>query len=158
MLTASEKSSAEDAAATAPQSIDTSNVEDQFEPKNETIAGTSDDKSGAAGNESATAAPEYPKSWKLFVIVAALCLAVFLVALDQTIVAVAVPRITDHFHSLDDVGWYDLPQTPPPGPIANVIRYGSAYLLTRAALQPSFGRIYAQFDVRQSYQIILNMC
>lgn len=101
----SESSSAEDAAAiTTPQSIDLSNVEDQLEPKTETIAGTSEEKGGAT-NESATADPEYPKAWKMLVIVAGLCLAVFLVALDQTIVAVAVPKITDHFHSLDDVGW-----------------------------------------------------
>jgi hypothetical protein len=109
MLEVSEKSSAEEAAAaaaTTPQSIDLENVKGQLEPENETIAGMTEDKSGAARNEGTTAAPEYPKAWKLFVIVAALCLAVFLVALDQTIVAVAVPKITDHFHSLDDVGWH----------------------------------------------------
>lgn len=105
MLKISEKSSADEAAATTPRSIDLSNAEDQLEPKSETIAGTSGVKSGAARDQSASTAPEYPKAWKLFVIVAALCLAVFLVALDQTIVAVAVPKITDHFHSLDDVSW-----------------------------------------------------
>jgi hypothetical protein len=40
------------------------------------------------------------------VIIVALCLAVFLVALDQTIIATAIPRITDHFHSVQDIGWY----------------------------------------------------
>jgi hypothetical protein len=24
---------------------------------------------------------------------------------DNTIIATAIPRITDHFHALDDVGW-----------------------------------------------------
>jgi hypothetical protein len=43
----------------------------------------------------------------------ALCTAVFCVALDNTIIATAIPRITDDFHALQDVGWY-----------------GSAYLLT----------------------------
>ena len=43
--------------------------------------------------------------WKLLAIVVALCLAVFLVALDQTIVSTAIPRITDHFHSTADIGW-----------------------------------------------------
>jgi hypothetical protein len=108
MLEVSEKSSAKEAEATSPQSIDLPKAEDQLEPEDKAIAGTSEEESGAARSETASAAPEYPKAWKLFVIVAALCLAVFLVALDQTIVAVAVPKITDHFHSLDDVGWYDL--------------------------------------------------
>ena len=43
----------------------------------------------------------------------ALCTAVFCVALDNTIIATAIPKITDDFHALQDVGWY-----------------GSAYLLT----------------------------
>lgn len=71
---------------------------------------------------------EYPASWKLAIITIALCMAIFLVALvslhlfftshptqckqgiqsrlihdkDTTIVAAAIPRITDHFKALDD--------------------------------------------------------
>jgi hypothetical protein len=48
---------------------------------------------------------EYPHGLKLVVILAALCLAVFLVALDQTIIATAIPKITDHFNSIKDIGW-----------------------------------------------------
>lgn len=36
----------------------------------------------------------------------ALCIATLCVALDNTIIATAIPRITDEFHSLSDVGWY----------------------------------------------------
>ena len=36
----------------------------------------------------------------------ALCIATLCVALDNTIIATAIPRITDEFHSLKDVGWY----------------------------------------------------
>lgn len=72
----------------------------------------------------------YPHGLKLAVILAALCLAVFLVALDQTIIATAIPKITDQFNSIQDIGWY-----------------GSAYLLTTTALQPTFGRIYTIFSV-----------
>jgi hypothetical protein len=36
----------------------------------------------------------------------ALCIATLCVALDNTIMATAIPRITDEFHSLTDVGWY----------------------------------------------------
>jgi hypothetical protein len=74
---------------------------------------------------------EYPHGFKLAVILAALCLAVFLVALDQTIISTAIPKITDHFRSIKDIGWY-----------------GSSYLLTATALQPTFGRIYTIFNVR----------
>lgn len=78
----------------------------------------------------------YPHGLKLVVILAALCLAVFLVALDQTIIATAIPKITDQFNSIQDIGWY-----------------GSAYLLTTTALQPTFGRIYTIFSVsKQTYR------
>lgn len=49
---------------------------------------------------------EYPAAWKLIAITIALCLCVFCVALDNTIIATAIPRITDQFNALDDVGWY----------------------------------------------------
>ncbi|KAH6680267.1 MFS multidrug transporter-like protein [Halenospora varia] len=77
---------------------------------------------------------EYPHGVKLFVILGALCLAVFLVALDQTIIATAIPRITDKFNSIKDIGWY-----------------GSAYLVTATALQPTFGRIYTIFSIKYTF-------
>lgn len=49
---------------------------------------------------------EYPSGLKLYLITLALCLAVFLMALDNSIIATAIPHITDEFLSLDDVGWY----------------------------------------------------
>ncbi|KAF7290398.1 Major facilitator superfamily transporter [Mycena chlorophos] len=73
----------------------------------------------------------YPQGLKLALITVALCLAVFLVALDNTIIATAIPKITAQFNSLDDVGWY-----------------GSAYLLTTAAFQLPFGRFYAFLSVK----------
>ncbi|KAK4903777.1 hypothetical protein LTR66_017980, partial [Elasticomyces elasticus] len=45
---------------------------------------------------------EYPSGGKLAVISIALFLAVFLMALDNTIIATAIPKITDQFHSLND--------------------------------------------------------
>lgn len=75
--------------------------------------------------------PEYPTAWKATLIIGAIFLAVFLVALDQTIIGTAIPRITDQFRSVGDVGWY-----------------GSAYFLTSTALQPTWGRIYTIFNVR----------
>lgn len=74
---------------------------------------------------------EYPGGVKLVLITIALCLAVFLMALDNSIIATAIPKITDQFHSLDAVGWY-----------------GSAYLLTTAALQLLFGKFYSYLNIK----------
>ena len=50
---------------------------------------------------------QYPKSIKLALLIVAICLAVFLlVAFDSTIIATAMPRITDHFDSVQDIEWY----------------------------------------------------
>ena len=78
--------------------------------------------------------PDYPSGLKLAIIVAALALAVFLMALDNTIIATAIPRITDQFKSLNDVGWY-----------------GSSYLLTTCALQLFFGKLYTFFKIKNVF-------
>lgn len=72
----------------------------------------------------------YPHGFKLYIILLSLCLTIFLVALDQTIISTAIPKITDQFKSVEDIGWY-----------------GSSYLLTTTALQASYGSLYAIFDV-----------
>lgn len=85
------------------------------------------------GKDSTTdqeADPEYPGVFKAVLIVVSLFITVFLVALDQTIIGTAIPKITDQFHSVQDVGWY-----------------GSAYFLTSTALQPTYGRIYKILNV-----------
>lgn len=43
---------------------------------------------------------------RVLLIAIVLCLATFCVAVDNTIISTAVPRITHDFHSIDDVGWY----------------------------------------------------
>jgi len=77
----------------------------QHDSETTSIAGPPKDEEGIPDGTSDSELPDYPQGWKLLAIVAALCLAVFLVALDQTIIATAIPRITDQFHSLDDVAW-----------------------------------------------------
>jgi hypothetical protein len=57
------------------------------------------------GEQISDESPKYPQGLKLVTIITALCLAVFLVALDQTIISTAIPKITDRFHSVDDIGW-----------------------------------------------------
>ncbi|KAL9623094.1 MAG: hypothetical protein Q9160_002608 [Pyrenula sp. 1 TL-2023] len=81
---------------------------------------------------------EYPTGLKLAIITIALCLSVFLVALDNTIIATAIPRITDEFKALNDVGWY-----------------GSAYLLTTCAFQLLFGKFYTFFSLKWVYLIAI---
>ena len=76
----------------------------------------------------------YPQGWKLGLITVALCLSVFCMALDNTIIATAIPKITDKFHALDDVGWY-----------------ASAYLLTTCAFQLIFGKLYTFYSIKWTY-------
>jgi hypothetical protein len=47
----------------------------------------------------------YPGKAKAALIMSSLYISVFLVALDRTILGTAIPRITDQFHSIDDIGW-----------------------------------------------------
>lgn len=49
---------------------------------------------------------QYPTGTRLAMIILALVLSIFLVALDMTIVATAIPKITDEFKRLDEVSWY----------------------------------------------------
>ncbi|TQN65339.1 Aspyridones efflux protein [Colletotrichum shisoi] len=83
---------------------------------------------------------DYPGGMKLALIVAAACFSVFLMALDNCIIATAIPRITDEFNSLDDVGWY-----------------GSAYLLTTASLQLLCGKLYSFFSIKWMYLIAIGI-
>lgn len=47
----------------------------------------------------------YPHGVRLVLTAVALCMSIFLVALDGTIVSTAIPTIADEFDSLHDVGW-----------------------------------------------------
>ncbi|KAH8647283.1 major facilitator superfamily domain-containing protein [Xylariales sp. PMI_506] len=72
----------------------------------------------------------YPRGFRLISIVTALVLSIFLISLDQGIVATAVPRITDQFGVIDDIGWY-----------------GSGYLLMSAS-QLLLGKLYTIFPIK----------
>ncbi|KAK5990013.1 Rubrofusarin-specific efflux pump aurT [Cladobotryum mycophilum] len=79
---------------------------------------------------------QYVTGTKLVLIVAALYASIFLVALDRTIIATAVPKISSYFHALDDIGWY-----------------ASAYLLTSCATQLLWGRIYTFYSTKLMFLI-----
>ncbi|KAL9056772.1 MAG: hypothetical protein Q9162_002743 [Coniocarpon cinnabarinum] len=82
--------------------------------------------------------PSYPSAWVFGINMTALCIAVFCLALDATIISTAIPQITNQFHSLDDVGWY-----------------GSAYLLMTAAFQLPFGKVYGLFGPKWTFLVSL---
>jgi MFS family permease len=65
---------------------------------------------------------------RLWSVIIGLGLAAFLMGMGGSIVSTAVPRITNYFHSIADIGWY-----------------GSAYFLSSCALQPLTGQLYTHF-------------
>lgn len=81
---------------------------------------------------------EYPDSFHRVLISIGLSLSVLLVALDNAILATAIPTITTHFDSLQDVGWY-----------------GSAFLISLCALQPISGKIFQYFSLKWTYLAFL---
>ncbi|KAL8868192.1 MAG: hypothetical protein Q9174_005149 [Haloplaca sp. 1 TL-2023] len=79
-------------------------------------------------------ASQYPTGIKLVIIMSSLMLGTTLMALDTTIISVATPRISTHFQSLDDVGWY-----------------GAAYLMTLTAFTPIASNFYKNFNPKYVY-------
>jgi MFS family permease len=111
------------------------NEKDEMHGTSERVAeATEETKEQDSAEHEDEAETEYPSGWKLAFISAALCLSVFCMALDNTIIATAIPRITDHFHALDDVGWY-----------------ASAYLLTTCSFQLIFGKLYTFYSIKWTY-------
>ncbi|KAF7854226.1 hypothetical protein EAF04_010523 [Stromatinia cepivora] len=76
----------------------------------------------------------YLHGWKLGIVITSLTLGTFLIALDTTIIGVAIPKITSDFKDLDDIAWF-----------------GSVYLLMVTAFQPSFGSLYKFFNVKHGF-------
>lgn len=109
---------------------------------------------------------QYPKGIEMFCIMLALVLSITLCSLDQvsstapiicrspftlslsyaddltpwnqTIVATAVPKITDEFGRLQDISWY-----------------GSAYFLSLGAFQSQWGKVYKFFPLKTSFLVAI---
>ncbi|PVI00970.1 MFS general substrate transporter [Periconia macrospinosa] len=79
---------------------------------------------------------QYPKGMEVVFIMLALILSITLCSLDQTIVATAIPKITDQFNRLDDISWY-----------------GSSYFLTLGAFQSLWGKVYKFFPLKASFLV-----
>ncbi|KAF4338404.1 major facilitator superfamily transporter [Fusarium beomiforme] len=78
----------------------------------------------------------YPTGPKLWSTMASMAIACFLSGLDITIVAVAVPSITDEFQTISDIGWYS-----------------AAYGMTLSAFVFFFGQIYTLFSIKAVFLI-----
>jgi EmrB/QacA subfamily drug resistance transporter len=81
---------------------------------------------------------QYASPRRLALIVIVVCCTSFLCGLDQTVVATAVPKIADDFDALGDIAWWT-----------------SAYLLTSASLQLTYGRLYTLFSTRGIYLLAI---
>ncbi|KAL7949995.1 putative aflatoxin efflux pump [Trichoderma barbatum] len=120
------------------RNIDTNSDKTTSPIKEQIISQPTDDNAEAAsppGPPPDSSEESYkPGSLKFWLIIISAFVSMFLVALDRTIISTAIPTITDDFHSLSDIGWY-----------------GSSYMLTTAAFQLVWGRIYRFYDLRWTF-------
>lgn len=119
-----------------PGATSTSTMPENVTPTNPQTARSSispDSASDVENHSDEKAVEEEPKEdhpyngrskGKVAVIMLALCMAVFLAALDVTIVTTALPTITEHFGSASGYTWI-----------------GSAFMLANAASIPSWGKV-----------------
>lgn len=68
---------------------------------------------------------------QLIIMCFAMALAIFLISIDETVIVTAIPKITDEFNTIADVGWY-----------------GSAYLLTMCCFQLHYGKFYKDYPAK----------
>ena len=96
------------------------------------------------GNEAAADAgyvmdtSDFPGPMALFCIMIALLLSMFIQSLDSTIIATAIPTITDDFYSVDQIGWY-----------------GSTAFLTFASFQSTWGKAFKYFPIKTTFLVSL---
>ncbi|PVH78006.1 MFS general substrate transporter [Cadophora sp. DSE1049] len=109
-----------------PETASSSTIADKTVPS----IPTNDPKDASEGSD-ASSPTIYPTSLPLALIFLSLCTTTFLVALGGTIIATAIPTITNDFNSLSDVSWYN-----------------SAFSLTTCAFQLPFGRAYTLFNTK----------
>ncbi|KAJ5796867.1 uncharacterized protein N7518_005407 [Penicillium psychrosexuale] len=87
-----------------------------------------------SGPHSSQKEPQYPGKAKLILITLSLSLCMFLVGLDNTIISSAIPKITDDFNALEDVGWY-----------------ASAFMLTVCTFQLMWGKLFTFYTIKWVY-------
>ena len=82
----------------------------------------------------------YPTGIKFAATLIAVCCVLVLTGLDITIISTAIPAITDHFHTVEDIGWYV-----------------SAYRLTSCACQFAFGKLYSLYPIKTIFLIAVGI-
>lgn len=102
------------------------------QPRYEQKADSSGDVLAESSDE--LSADKYPHGVHLMLLVVSVCTSIFLIALDQTIVGTAIPKITDEFHSLSQQSWY-----------------GAAYFMTLGGFQSSWGKAYKYFSIKYTF-------
>ncbi|KAG9857544.1 MFS general substrate transporter, partial [Aureobasidium melanogenum] len=83
---------------------------------------------------------QYPRMKIVLPAMAATYLALFLVAIDRTIIGTAVPAISNQFDSFGDIAWYE-----------------SGFLLPLCALQLSFGLVYTYYATKWVLIILVSV-
>ncbi|KAL2826227.1 major facilitator superfamily domain-containing protein [Aspergillus cavernicola] len=80
----------------------------------------------------------YTSPFKIAAVMSGLCLATFCMALDNTILATAIPKITAEFNSMNEMGWYV-----------------SAYSLTLCSFTLVYGKLYTYYSIKYVFLIAL---
>ena len=79
---------------------------------------------------------DFPGPLALTLIMIALFLALFAANLDTTILATAIPYITNEFQTIRDISWY-----------------GSAIMLVSASFQSTWGKVFKYFPIKLTFLI-----
>lgn len=102
-----------------------------------TTAEANDQNIVAAGEDDSD---RYLTGFKLFLVFVGLLLSIFLVALDQTIVATALPAIASKFNALQDLTWIV-----------------SAYFFTQTGLILTYGQLLTIVDTKLLYLFVITV-
>ncbi|KAI1181190.1 MFS general substrate transporter [Nemania sp. FL0916] len=119
---------------TSSQNAEAQHEVAQPAPESESKEDTKNEASTAPGTSDTPTASddeENHQPWRLVLLTIALCFALFLVSLDSTILATAIPSITVEFDSLGDVAWY-----------------ASSYLFAVCALQLLYGKLFTMYSAK----------
>jgi len=111
-------------------------------PPDQTLPSTASEK-GASSSTAAAAKDEeleYLGPRALNVLILSLLLVVIIITLDASILATAIPKITDHFHTIADIGWY-----------------AAAYMITNASCQPLTGKVYTYFSLKHAFLVFVGL-
>ena len=119
-------SSSDDAPSTSSTrpSTQASRPQEVFEIETASINVTAEDES------------QYPTGRTFQIILLSMSMVLIASEMDISIVSVTIPAITDHFHSMRDIGWYS-----------------AAYRLTKCSFQFMFGKLYKMFSLKWIFLI-----